>query len=172
MFTAYNTTTPQTNFGFNNAFDQPLTPSGISMELYNRYRDVFTGLVNSSNPELIYRAIGNSDDSFNGYGLHEKLIHNGRSVVDISVGVLDFPWSAADAYQGTEITLEMLEGIAMDEEVFYVASRLQSIVTLVRDLPPYTRIFYYVGRDGTRAVTIDDEFNLVKANAIVSYVGV
>jgi hypothetical protein len=92
--------------------------------------------------------------------------------VDLSVGVLDYPWSAADAYPDSEVSVDVLEEIAFSEDNFTIATRLHSIVRLVQNLPPYVHVYYYTGRDGTRAVTIDDEFNLVKANIIISYFGI
>lgn len=168
MFTA----TLNNQVSNNSAFNIPMTPSPISMEIYNLCRDAILGLINTAGSGVAYRAIGNDENSFNGYGLHEKIIHCGRSVVDLSVGTLDFPWSAADAYPESEITLSALEEIAFDEENFYIANRLHTLIRLIQNLPPYTKVYYYVGRDGTRAVTIDDAFNLVKANIIVSYSGI
>lgn len=161
------------NYGTNsNIFSTVLTPSAVSMDLYNQCRETILGLINTSDPSVVYRAIGNAENSFNGYGLHEKIIHGGRSVVDLSVGVLDYPWSAADAYPDSEVSVDVLEGIAFEEDNFTIATRLHSIVRLVQNLPPYVHVYYYTGRDGTRAVTIDDEFNLVKANIIISYFGI
>lgn len=161
------------NYGINsNVFTPVLTPSAVSLDLYNQCRETILSLINTGDVNVVYRAIGNAENSFNGYGLHEKIIHGGRSVVDLSVGVLDFPWSAADAYPESEVSLDVLEGVAFDEDNFTIANRLHSIVRLVQNLPPYVRVYYYTSRDGTRAVTIEDEFNLVKANLIINYFGI
>lgn len=167
MFTTYAPVNER--FTQHDVFLNRLTPSNISVALFDEYREAFTGLFAISEGGYYHHVRNNASDSLNGYGLHEKYIHNGRSVMDVSVGVLDFPWTAADANFRSEISLSYLEQLASEEEDDTTATRMYSIISFCAHLPPYTRIFYFSGSDGTKAITLVDDFNLIKANAIVSY---
>lgn len=137
-------------------------------ELFQNYRQMAYGLIDITNPELFYKVYENAPGSHNGYGVHEKIIHNGMSVIDVSFGRLDFPWSAADANQFNEISYEQLQVLANNELNSVVSPRLRAIATFAASLPPYTHYYHYVGRDGVRALTIDDELNAIKFNCILT----
>lgn len=158
---AYNPTYNTTPFFAN--------PNQIAIELYNQYRNLALCLINVQNPSLQYRALSNSAGSVNGYGLHEKFIHNSRSVVDVSIGALDFPWSAADADQRNMVSAQTLYDVASTQSNALVAGRLRTIGDFISTLPPYTGVYLYVGNDGVIAVTISDDMNNVKFNMIVSH---
>ncbi len=139
-----------------------------AQELFQNYRQMAFGLVDITNPELFYKVYENTPGSHNGYGIHEKMIHNGMSVIDVSFGRLDFPWSAADANQFNEISQEELQVLANCEKNPIVSPRLRTIAMFASSLPPYTHFYHYVGRDGVRALTIDDELNEIKFNCILT----
>lgn len=140
-----------------------------SFVMYQRYRDMAIGLIDTNSPEIFYRVFNNVPDSFNGDGTHEKFIYRGQSVLDISVGLLDYPWFAADSNPLNEITLVQLQQLANTELVPLVAWRLRQIANFAATLPPYTRYYHYTGVDGTRAITVEDEFNGVKFNSILTF---
>lgn len=143
----------------------------ISIELYQKYRDMALGMINPNNPEINYVVKNNTDNPGSaGYGLHEKFIHYGRSVIDLSVGELHFPWVAADADPANEISATRLQQLANQETNPLIAGRLRKIANFASWLPSYTRIYYYRSSDGgTKSVTLEDEMNQVKFNMIVSY---
>ncbi len=137
--------------------------------LYERYRVLALGLIDLDNPEIFYRTFYNEQDSYNGEGIHEKFIYQGQAILDLSVGLLDFPWFAADGNPYNEITALQLQQLANTEQSIIVAPRLRAMATFVALLPPYTRIYHYSGLDGVRSLTLNDEFNGVKLNCILSY---
>lgn len=137
--------------------------------IYNRYRSLAMSLIDLDNPEIFYRMFDNELNSHNGEGIHEKFIYQGQSILDLSVGLLDFPWFAADINALNEITEQQLQQLANKEQSIIVAPRLRAIANFVALLPRYTRIYHYAGLDGVRSLTISDEFNGVKLNAILSY---
>ncbi|BAW18994.1 hypothetical protein [Ralstonia phage RP12] len=140
-----------------------------SFVMYSRYRDMALGLIDTNSPEIFYRVFNNAPDSFNGEGMHEKFIYRGQSVLDISVGLLDFPWFAADSNPINEITGLQLQQMANSEQIPLVAWRLRQIANFAGTLPPYTRYYHYMGVDGTRAITMEDEFNSVKFSCILTF---
>lgn len=140
-----------------------------SFTMYSRYRDVAMGLIDTNSQELFYRAFSNTPDSYNGEGMHEKFIYQGQSILDISVGLLDFPWFAADGNPLNEITLVQLQRLANTESNPLIAHRLHCLVSFSQTLPMHTRYYHYVGHDGVRALTISDEFNGIKMNCILSH---
>lgn len=137
-------------------------------ELHQQYRVMATGLIDVTNPSVFYRLMQNDPNGYNGQGVHEKFIYNGMSVVDVSFGNLDYPWFAADANPSNEITLDQLQSLANMEHNPIVSPRLRAIANFAQQLPPYTRFYHYVGRDGIRAVTIEDQFNCIKFNCILT----
>lgn len=153
------------------AFQPAASVQSISMELYQKYRDMALSMINPTNPEINYIVKNNSDiPGASGYGLHEKFIHYGRSVIDLSVGELHFPWVAADADPRNEISATRLQQLANQETNPLTAGRLRKIANFASWLPSYTRIYYYKSADGSvKSVTLEDEMNQVKFNMIVSY---
>lgn len=141
-----------------------------SFAMFSRFREVALGLIDINSPEIFYRVFMNEENSHNGEGMHEKFIYRGQSVLDISVGLLDFPWFAADSNPINEITGLALQQMANSEQSITVAWRLRQLANLAATLPPYTRYYYYTGLDGTRALTIVDEFNGCKLNCILTFV--
>lgn len=142
-----------------------------SFAMYSRYRDTALALIDTNSPQLFYRVFENEPLSYNGEALHEKFIYQGKSILDISVGNPDFPWQAADANPLCEITQQQLHELALLETDPLIAHRLQILSNFSTTLlaPPFTRYYHYVGLDGTRALTISDEFNAVKMNIILTY---
>jgi hypothetical protein len=141
-----------------------------SFVMYDRYREVGMSLIDTNSPEIFYRVFNNAPDSYNGEGLHEKFIYRGQSMLDISVGLLDYPWFAADANPINEITSLQLQQMANVETTPHVAWRLRHLAMLAGTLPPYTRYYHYTGPDGTRALTLEDELNACKMNVILTFV--
>lgn len=139
-----------------------------AQELHQQYRVLATSLIDVTNPSVFYRLLQNDPNGYNGHGVHEKFIYNGMSVVDVSFGNLDYPWFAADANANNEITLDQLQSLANFEKNPIVSPRLRAIANFALQLPPYTRFYHYVGRDGIRAITIDDQFNCIKLNCIIT----
>ncbi len=155
-----------------NAFFAPTfeqSPDQIALETYNQYRTFAEGLIDMSNPQLIYMPTSNAPGSRNGFGLHEKWIHFSRRVMDVSVGNLDFPWYSADHTEFNAVSAGDLLTIAMNEPNPLTASRIRQIYELTQTLPLHTRVYYYQGHDGTKAVTLVDEINLVKFAMLVSH---
>lgn len=140
-----------------------------SFVMYTRYRDLASSLINTNNPELIYRVYENDPGSYNGEGIHEKFVYRGQSVTDVSVGLLDYPWFAADGNPLNEITFVQLQQLANSETTPLIAHRLRMIANFAATLPPYTRYYHYVGSDGVRALTLSDEFNGIKMNCILTH---
>lgn len=149
-------------------FSQRVNPE-TSFAMYTRYRDMALGLIDTNSPEIFYRVFNNAVDSYNGEGIHEKFIYRGQSVLDVSVGFLDYPWFAADSNPLNEITSLRLQQMANEEQELQVAWRLRHIANFAATLPPYTRYYYYVGLDGTRALTVQDEFNSTKFSVILTF---
>lgn len=145
--------------------------SSITMELYDQYRQLALSMININNPEICYSVENNSDIvGAVGYGIHERFIHYGRSVIDLSVGELHFPWEAADADGNNFVTVDKLQQIANTTTNPLVAGRIRKIANFVARMPAYTKCYYYHSRDGSvKAVTVEDEMNMVKFNMIVSY---
>ena len=144
--------------------------NSISMELYYKYRDMALSMINVNNPEISFLISDNGkiDGSFV-YGLHEKFVHYGCTVIDLSVGEPHFPWVAADADSSNEITAARLQQLANSESNPLVAGRIRKIANFVAWMPSYTRIYYYRSRDNSvKAITLEDEMNQVKFNMIVS----
>lgn len=139
-------------------------------DTYVRYRDVAMSLVNTNNPEIFYRMFPNVQGSINGEGIHESLLYNGRAIVDVSAGLLDFPWFAADAAQTNEISRDTLQQLIATETMPHVAWRLRQLAAFATLLPLYVRYYYYIGPDGVRALTIVDEFSSIKMNCILTHV--
>lgn len=137
-------------------------------ELYAKCRDLVFSLVDTTSPDIYYRVYENSQDSYNGFGLHEKLIQNGMSIVDISIGTLDYPWFAADANQLNEVSMIELQQLANRETDISVSPKLRAIANFVAKLPPYLKFYHYHGLDGTRAVTVEDVLNNIKFNVILT----
>ena len=133
-----------------------------SFLVYSRYRELAMGLIDTNSQEIFYRAFENAPDSYNGEGIHEKFIYRGQSVLDISVGLLDFPWFAADGNPLNEITFAQIQQLANMEHDSLIAHRLHTIANFAMSLPLHTRYYHYVGPDGVRAITICDEFNGIK----------
>jgi hypothetical protein len=167
MFTA---TVPNAFAPFPHAQFTATANPDTSFAMYQRYRDVAMELIDSNSPNLFYRVYENSRDSHNGEGLHEKFLYQGKAILDISVGLLDYPWFAADANPVQEITQLQLQQLANVETNPLIAHRLRQISNFSATLPPYTRYYHYTGPDGTRALTINDEFNGVKMNVILTHV--
>lgn len=138
---------------------------------YQQFRNVIPELINTNSSELFYRSYENEPDSFNGDGLHEKFIHQGQSILDISMGQLDFPWHAADANPANEISQSQLQFMAANETDPLIVHRLQVLSNLASFLPPtpFTRYYHYQGMDGVRALTVCDDINSVKLNVILTY---
>jgi hypothetical protein len=127
------------------------------------------GLIDTNSPEIFYRVFNNAVDSYNGEGIHEKFIYRGQSVLDVSVGSLDYPWFAADSNPLNEIQILQLQQLANNEASPLISWRLRAIANFAATLPPYTRYYHYSGLDGTRAITVVDEFNGVKLNCILTF---
>ena len=142
-----------------------------SYVVYQRYRDVALSLIDTNSQELFYRVYENDQNSYNGIGLHEKFLYQGQSVLDISMGMLDFPWYAADGNPLNEISQEQLHDLAMVETDPLIADRLLALSNFSLTLAPapFTRYYHYVGADGVRALTMVDEFNAVKLNIILTF---
>lgn len=141
-----------------------------SFDMYASYRELAQELIDTNSAEIFYRVYHNAEGSFNGEGVHEKFIYRGQSVLDVSMGLLDYPWFAADGNPLNEITLQQLHQLANVETTPIVAWRLRQMANFANLLPTYTRYYHYVGQDGVRAVTLCDEFNSIKMNCIVSHV--
>lgn len=137
--------------------------------VYGQYRQLALSLINVDNPEIFYRTYYNAEKSYNGDGVHEKFIYQGQSILDLSVGLLDFPWHAADSNPINEITVAQLQQLAHSETSLIVSPRLNAIANFILHQPTFTRVYYYRGVDGTVAITINDEFNGVKMNCILTY---
>lgn len=140
-----------------------------SFVMYSRYRELALHLINTENPEVFYRTYYNEKDSYNGEGVHEKFVYRGQAILDLSVGLLDFPWFAADGNPLNEITQVQLQNLANTEFSPQIALRLRQISNFAATLPPYTRYYHYTGLDGTRALTVCDEFNGIKLNCILTH---
>lgn len=140
-----------------------------SFIVYSRYRDLALGLIDTNSQEIFYRVFHNTPDSYNGEGIHEKFIYRGQSVLDVSVGLLDFPWFAADGNPLNEVTFAQVQQLANMETNPLVAHRLHCIANFAMTLPLHTRYYHYVGQDGVRAITICDEFNGIKMNCIITH---
>ncbi len=145
--------------------------SSITVELYEQYRQLAMSMINPNNPELSYLVESNNDIlGAVGYGIHERFIHYGRSVIDLSVGEVHYPWEAADASSSNYVTVERLQQIANIETNPLVAGRIRKIANFAARMPAYTKCYYYRSQAGAvKAVTIEDEMNTVKFNMIVSY---
>lgn len=154
----------------NTMLSVPANPE-TTYDKYQQFRDVIPELINVNSSEIFYRAHENEEGSYNGEALHEKFIYQGQSIVDISMGQLDFPWHAADANPICEISTMDLQTLAMMESNPLIAHRLNALVNLSRLLlpTPFTRYYHYQGLDGVRAVTIVDVANSVKFNAIITH---
>lgn len=154
----------------NTMLSVPTNPE-TTYDKYQQFRDVIPELINVNSSEIFYRAHENEEGSYNGEALHEKFIYQGQSIVDISMGQLDFPWHAADANPICEISTMDLQTLAMMESNPLIAHRLNALVNLSRLLlpTPFTRYYHYQGLDGVRAVTIVDVANSVKFNAIITH---
>lgn len=142
-------------------FTSILNPA-TSYSVYDRYRSFAMTLLDTTDPELYYKPLYNAIDSFNGEGLHEKFVYHGRSILDVSIGLLDYPWYSADASPQNEITAEYLQMLANNARDLMVAPKLRAIANFVSQLPSYTRLYYYEGVDCVKAITVVDEFNGVK----------
>lgn len=138
-------------------------------ELYQRFRVMAAGLTDLTHANIYYRVMYNDQDSFNGCGVHEKFIYNGMSIIDVSIGLLDFPWYAADANANNEISLYDLQLLANNELDPVVSPRLRAIAVFAEGLPMHVHYYHYVGRDGIRALTIEDPFNNIKFNCILTH---
>lgn len=176
MYTHTSIQSPVQQYNFGSFAPQApvLTQSNYAtaVELYNTYREMALSLVDVSAPDINYKVYSNkTQTSTIGYGLHEKFVKNGRSIVDLSVGELDFPWTAADAIAGTAINFTTLTMLANVEHDPIVAGRLRRLVGFVQTLPPYTALYHYVGANGVRALTISDPHNCVKFNMVISAQG-
>lgn len=145
--------------------------SSITVELYEQYRQLALSMINVNNPELCYHVESNSDIvGAVGYGIHERFIHYGRSVIDLSVGEVHYPWEAADASSSNYVTVERLQQIANMETNPLVAGRIRKIANFAARMPSYTKCYFYRSHLGdVKAVTVEDEMNTVKFNMIVSY---
>ena len=160
------------NRGLYVASPQPtLTPSNceVSMRLFNAYRNTAISVMPITQPDVYYKVYHNAPDSPNGTGIHEKFIHHGFVVVDVSVGVLDFPWVCADSSQQNEIMLGSLAAIANIERDPIIAGRLRQLAVFAQTLPVYTKFYYYRGEDGVRSLTVVDTSNEVKMNLLISW---
>lgn len=135
---------------------------------YKRYRELGLALIETNSSNIFYRVHHNEDPS-NGEGIHEKFIYNGKSVLDVSMGRLDYPWYAADGNHLNEITRDQLTLMANQELNPLVANRLRILSHFAATLLPHVRYFHYQGADGTRALTVSDEFNGVKLNCILTH---
>lgn len=140
-----------------------------SLETYTRFRDLGMELIDTNSSQIFYRVYQNDEGSCNGDGVHEKFIYHGQAVLDVSMGLLDFPWYAADGNPMNEITRDQLSLLANTELNPLVAWRLRVVCNFVSTLLPHVRYFHYTGPDGVRALTISDEFNGVKMNVIMSH---
>lgn len=140
-----------------------------SLETYTRFRDLGMELIDTNSQQIFYRVFHNEEGSCNGEGVHEKFIYQGKPVLDVSMGLLDFPWYAADANPMNEITRDQITLLANTELNPLIAWRLRVIANFVPTLLPHVRYFHYTGIDGVRALTISDEFNGVKMNVILSH---
>ena len=165
---ALNTLTPLSNAATN--LSVPSNPE-TTFDKFQQFRDIVPELINTNSPDIFYRAHVNEDDSANGEGLHEKFIYQGQSVVDISMGQLDYPWHAADANPACEIGLFELQSLAVLETNPVIAHRLQTLVTLSQTLlpTPFTRYYHYQNSYGVRAITIVDVINSVKLNVVITH---
>ena len=130
--------------------------------LYNQYRTFAMGLVDVTDPELFYKVQYNATDSYNEEGMHEQYVRRGSSVLDLSVGVLDYPWLAADVTNSNETTIERLMELATIQHSMLVAYRIRSIAQFVSTLPMHTRVYYYSNTSGGVVITVSDELNGIK----------
>jgi hypothetical protein len=140
-----------------------------SLETYTRFRDLGMELIDTNSPQIFYRVYHNDDGSANGEGVHEKFIYQGFAVLDVSMGLLDFPWYAADGNPMNEITRDQITLLANTELNPLIAWRLRVAANFAATLMPHVRYFHYTGADGVRSLTISDEFNGVKMNVILSH---
>lgn len=142
-----------------------------SFSMYQHFRAVIPELINTNSANLFYRAFDNDPNSHNGEAIHEKFIYQGQSILDISMGLLDYPWHAADDNPLNEITKYQLRTFALQELDPLINHRLTILANLSDTLlpSPFTRYYHYQGIDGVRALTIVDEINSVKLNIILSY---
>lgn len=131
-------------------------------ELYNRYRVFATSLIDTSDPEMFYKVHYNGEYSANDEGMHEQYIRHGSSVVDLSVGILDYPWVAADANNDNEVTTEQLMELANKQNSMLVAHRIRVIAQFANSLPQGTRVYYYSNKSGGIVITVSDELNNIK----------
>lgn len=120
------------------------------------------GLVDTTDPELIYRVYYNAPGSFNDEGMHEQYVRRGNSVLDLSVGVLDYPWLAADVNNSNETTAMQLMEYASVQHSMLVAYRIRSIAQFVTTLPLHTRVYYYSNNSGCVVITVCDDLNNIK----------
>lgn len=139
-----------------------------SFETYTRFRDLGMELIDTNSQNIFYRVYHNEDHSHNGEGVHEKFIYNSQSVLDVSMGLLDFPWYAADANPMNEITRDQLIMMANTESNPLIAWRLNVIAHFAVTLLPHIRYYHYTC-GGVRAFTMTDEFNGVKLNVILTH---
>lgn len=139
-----------------------------SLDTYTRFRDLGKELIDTNSPGIYYRAYYNDEGSHNGEGVHEKFIYEGKSVLDVSMGLLDFPWWAADANPLNEITRDQLVVMANTETNPLIQWRLNVIAHFANTLMPHVR-YYHFECQGVRALTMCDEFNGVKLNVILTH---
>lgn len=143
----------------------------LTLELYQHYRALVHSLINTADPQISYLVSRNSDiPGAQGYGVHERFVHYGRSVVELSVGELHYPWVAADGYPNTGVTPAQLLALAEVEPNELIEYRLRTIAAFAMSQPAYVRCYYYCNANGTvKAVTVEDEMNMLKFNMLVSH---
>ena len=143
-------------------------------DVYGYYRAFLSTMINMNSPTLISKVfICNNLYNTGMSGMHEKFIHYGRSVADLSIGQLEYPWYGADADKSTELPLLMFDRRAAGETNQVVANKLWAISQFIRTLPNLPRIFFYKSQDGSVvSITLLDEYNGIKFNYMPTEVGV
>lgn len=165
IFARHNTTPIPFNVG---------NVSSGKTDVYGYYRGFLGTLINMNSKTLISKVfIYNNLYNTGLSGMHEKFIHYGRSVADLSIGELEYPWQGADADRTNELPLLMFDRRAAGESNPVVANKLWAISQFIRTLNSIPRIFFYKSQDGSVvSVTLVDEYNGIKFNYMPTEVGV
>lgn len=134
--------------------------------VYQYYRAFLSTVINMNSPQLqMKKFICNNLFNSGLNGVHEKFIHFGRSVADLSIGELEYPWMAADADKHNEVSVMNFDRLAAGETNPIVAERMWMISHFVHSFPTAPRIYFYKGSESTVvSVTLVDELNKIKFN--------
>lgn len=145
-----------------------------SKSLYDYYKAFLSTLINVNSSTLnkkvfVYNNLWNTGKN----SIHEKFIHYGKSVADLSIGDLEYPWVGADFSKNNQIDLVTLDRRAAIERNPIVSAKLWAISEFTRSLKPNPTIFMYEdSKTGLLSITLIDELNNIRFNYIPTELGV